>query len=247
MIWSEYTRASGGRQYHETCAFIEMWRRGEARPPEERPVPRKYELRRRAQRQEETRRRIVEAAVHLHQTVGGARASIKAIAELAGVERLTVYRHFPDERSLATACTSHYQAQHPLPDPDAWRYLDDAEQRLRAGLGEIYAYHRRTEQMSSHALRDVEEVPVLREVLAPYFAHWERVREVLVAPWQAGDATAGARIRAGVGLAINFHTWRSLVREQGLEDAEAVELMARLLRCLSRHGEDGDTSPKRGS
>lgn len=90
-----------------------------------------------------------------------------AIAELAGVERLTVYRHFPDERSLATACVGHYQATNPPPDPGSWQNIEDAEQRLRKALHEIYAYHRRTEQMSIHALRDIEEVLVLREVLAP--------------------------------------------------------------------------------
>lgn len=196
-------------------------------------MPRKYELQRRAQRQEETRQRIVEAAVHLHQTVGGAKATISAIAELAGVERLTVYRHFPDERSLITACTSHYLAQNPPPDPGSWQSLDDALERFRRGLGEIYAYHRRTQPMSSHAMHDLEEVPVLREVLAPYFAYWERVREVLASVWEKEDAVACTRIRAAIGHAISFQTWRSLTSEQGLEDAEAIELMVGMVRCLS--------------
>lgn len=197
-------------------------------------MSRKYELRRRAERQEETRQRIVEAAVHLHQTVGGAKASISAIAELAGVERLTVYRHFPDERSLAIACTSHYQAENPPPDPDSWQSLADAEQRLRKALNDIYVYHRRTEQMFTHAERDMEEVPVLREVLAPYFAYWERVRDVLVSTWETRDAVHCTRLCAAIGHAISFQTWRSLVREQGLEDAEAVELMIGMVRCLCR-------------
>lgn len=195
-------------------------------------MPRKYQLQRRAKLQEETRQRIVEAAVHLHQTVGGAKATISAIAELAGVERLTVYRHFPDDRSLATACVGHYQAANPPPDPGPWQGIEDTEQRLRRALSEIYAYHRRTEQMSIHAMRDIEEVPVLREVLAPYFAYWEQVRDLLAAAWTSPSAPCSVRIRAAVGHAISFQTWRSLVREQGLEDSEAVELMASMLRCL---------------
>jgi AcrR family transcriptional regulator len=195
-------------------------------------MARKYQLRRRAQRQEETRQRIIEAAVYLHQTVGGAKASISAIAELAGVERLTVYRHFPDERSLVMACTSHYQAANPPPDPVLWQSIADAEQRLRRSLTEIYAYHRRTEQMSTHAMRDIEEVPVLREVLAPYFAYWEQVRDGLAAAWERQNATCTTQIRAAIGHAISFQTWRSLVREQGLEDTEAIELMISMLRCL---------------
>lgn len=190
-------------------------------------MSRKYELRRRAERQEETRQRIVEAAVHLHQTAG--KASISAIAELAGVERLTLYRHFPDERALFTACTSHYMAENPAPDPDPWQHLDDGEQRLRTALTEIYDYHRRTEQMFS---KNFEEEPVLLEVLAPYFAYWERVRDVLADAWQTQDAVCNRRLRAAVGHAISFQTWRSLVRQQGLSDAEAVELMVGMLRCL---------------
>ncbi|GHO51991.1 TetR/AcrR family transcriptional regulator [Ktedonobacter robiniae] len=195
-------------------------------------MARKYTLQQRAKHQEETRQRIIEAAVCLHQTVGGAKASISVIAELAGVERLTIYRHFPDERSLAMACTSHYQALNPPPDPGPWQSIQDDEQRLRRGLSEIYAFHRRTEQMSRHALHDMEEKPILREVLAPYFAYWEQVRDLLASAWEPKNAPCSARIRAAIGHAISFQTWRSLVREQGLEDTEAIELMARMLRCL---------------
>jgi AcrR family transcriptional regulator len=197
-----------------------------------RVMARKYTLQRRAQLQEETRQRIIEAAVFLHQTVGGAKASISAIAELAGVERLTVYRHFPDERALVIACTSHYQALNPPPDPGPWQSIEDAEQRLRTGLSEIYAFHRRTEPMSLHALHDIEEKPLLREVLAPSFAYWEQVRDLLASAWEPQHAPCSARIRAAIGHAISFQTWRSLVREQGIEDTEAIELMARMLRCL---------------
>lgn len=195
-------------------------------------MTRKYQLQQRARRQEETRQRIIEAAVHLHQTVGGTRATISAIAELAGVERLTVYRHFPDERSLAIACTSHYQAANPPPDPAPWQEIEQAEQRLRRALSEIYDFHRRTEQMSIHALRDIEEVPVLREVLAPYFAYWGQVQAILATAWETEDSVCATRLRAAIGHAISFQTWRSLIREQGLEDADAIELMVGMVRCL---------------
>lgn len=198
-------------------------------------MARKYTLQRRAQRQAQTRQRIVEAAVTLHQTVGGTKATISAIAELAGVQRLTVYRHFPDERSLALACTHHYQAANPPPDPAQWQWIEDAEQQLWRALTEVYAYHRRTEAMSRQAERDMEEHPALREALAPSFAYWEQVRDVLAEGWgshQAPDARRAAHLRAAIGHAISFSTWRSLVREQGLEDAEAVVLIVGMLRCL---------------
>jgi len=194
-------------------------------------MPRRYELKRRASRQNETRQRIVDATVHLHQTVGGAKTTISAIAEKAGVERLTVYRHFPDEKALFTACTSHYLALNPPPDPTEWEKVSQAERRLHAALTAIYAFHRRTEPMFTRAAADLEEIPVLREVMAPFFAYWERAHEVLCAPWKVSGRQR-LRVRAFVGHAIDFKTWRSLVREQKLKDAEAVELVVKVVLCL---------------
>src|SRR5713226_6578642 len=126
-------------------------------------MTRKYELKQRAQSQAETRRRIVEATVELHGSVGPARTTISAIAERAGVQRLTVYRHFPDERSLFEACTSHSAVENPRPDPSAWAAIDDPEERLRVALREIYAYFRANEELTANVRRDLPELPVLQE------------------------------------------------------------------------------------
>ena len=187
-------------------------------------MARKYELKRRAERQEETRRRIVEATVELHQTVGGAGATISAIAERAGVERPTVYRHFPDERSLLTACTSHYLDLNPPPDPATWLHIAEPAARLRAALTAVYAFHRRTERMMTNAAHDLETMPVLREVLAPLFAYWEMVRETLLSGWpREGDA--GRLVGVAIGHALDFRTWRALAGEQAVSDEELVDLM----------------------
>ncbi len=198
-------------------------------------MTRKYELRRRAERQEETRQRIVEATVALHETLGVPHTTISDIAARAGVERATVYRHFPDERALLTACTGHYAAQHPRPDPTPWGEIADPELRLRTGLAEIYAYHRRTERMTDRAARDLADAPVLRDVLAPEFAYWAGVRDVLAAAWPVSEERRGLVV-AGVGHAVAFSTWRSLVREQGLDEVQAVETMAAMVRCLAADG-----------
>ena len=195
-------------------------------------MPRRYELKRRATRQNETRKRIVEATVHLHQTVGSAKTTISAIAEKAGVERLTVYRHFPDEKALFTACTSHYLALNPRPDPGAWEQISRPEQRLHTALTAIYAFHRRTEPMFTRAANDLEDIPVLREVMAPFFVYWDRVHEVLCTPWKVSGSQR-KRVRAFIGHAINFQTWRSLVREQKLKHAEAVDLVVKVVLCLA--------------
>ena len=198
-------------------------------------MPRKYELKKRADKQEQTRQRIVEATVALHEEIGPARTTISDIAARAGVERATVYRHFPDERALLTACTGHYVALNPRPDPAPWGEIADPEARLRAGLAEVYAYHRRTERMTDRAARDLADAPVLRDVLAPEFAYWAGVRDVLAAAWPVAERRS-ALVVAAVGHAVAFSTWRSLVREQGLDEAQAIAAMAAMVRGLAAGG-----------
>ena len=189
--------------------------------------------RRRDGRRDRTRQRIVEATVELHETVGVARATISAIAERAGVQRLTVYRHFPDERALLSACSGHWTASNPPPEPGSWSQVADPQERLGLALGEVYAYHRRTEPMMSNIVREAPVKPALLEVAEPYFRHWERMRYVLATGWGVGDERL-ALLLATLGHALDFQTWRSLVRQQGLSDAQAVEAMAGMVRCLTR-------------
>lgn len=195
---------------------------------------RKYESRRRAEKQEETRRRITEAAVELHGSVGPARTTISAVAERAGVQRLTVYRHFPDQGALLAACSGHWTAANPPPDPTPWREVEDPEERLRAALGEVYAYYGRTEGMMSNVLRDAPRMPALAELLSPYGGYLGAVRDVLAAGWGAREERREVLL-AAIGHALDFGTWRSLVRQQGLDDEQAVELMVETVRYAA-HG-----------
>jgi AcrR family transcriptional regulator len=196
-------------------------------------VTRKYDMKRRAKRQEETRRRIVEATVEMHESVGMARTTISAIAEKAGVQRLTVYRHFPDERALFTACRGHWLAANPPPDPASWSQVLDPEERLRKALAEVYAYHRRTEPMIANLVRDAQVMPLVLEIARPYLQHWERMRYVLATGWGVADERL-ALLLAALGHALDFQTWRSLVRQQGLGDEQAVEVMVKMVRCTIR-------------
>ncbi|HEY6674162.1 MAG TPA: helix-turn-helix domain-containing protein [Rubrobacteraceae bacterium] len=200
-------------------------------------MARKYEMKRRARRQEETRRRITEAAVELHQALGPANTTISALAERAGVQRLTVYRHFPDERALLSACSSHYKAENPAPDPEPWREISDPEERLRRALAETYAYHRRTEPMMSKILRDAQVHTPTFEAAVPYLQRWDRARYALVSGWGAEDQRLKTLL-AALGHALDFWTWRSLVHERGLTEEEAVELMVGMVRSLMGDQED---------
>jgi AcrR family transcriptional regulator len=182
-------------------------------------MTRTYTLKRRAEKQAETRQRIVEATVDLHSTVGPAATTLSMIAERAGVQRHTLYAHFPDERSLFMACSGlHYERQ-PLPEAAPWRGISDRGERLTTGLRAIYDYFERNAGILACVMRDREHHAMTREIgdlrVAPYAKAW---REVL------GDGLS-ARQRAVLHLALSFHTWRSLVREAGLDQAAAVRTM----------------------
>lgn len=189
---------------------------------------RRYRKRRRAEQEQRTRERITEAAVKLHGTVGPARTTVSAVAKEAGVQRATVYRHFPDEASLFAACSAHYWARNPMPDPAAWSAIADPEVRLRHALAEIYAFFRRSEGMLETTRRDAPLV----EAMAGPVAAFRRYLDAIVAVLVAGRRERGRarrRVEAAIGHAISFPTWQSLVRQQGLEAADAVAVMVALV------------------
>ena len=187
-------------------------------------MTRKYELRQRALQAEETRRRIVEATVELHRTRGPAATRVTEVARRAGVQRRTVYNHFPDDASLYAACSAHWRAAHPAPAPAGWN-------DLRQGLHELYGWYRETEPMTANVLRDSELLPALRAVVEPGLgAYLAAVRDALGAPFPRTP-----RIEATLRAATDFHVWRLLSR---LGDAEAADLAAGLVELAAAY--DGD-------
>lgn len=187
-----------------------------------------YELKRRAERQDQTRQRIVEAAVELHQTLGPRDTTVSDIAQRAGVGRVTVYRHFPDELAHGRACSGLYNQRNPPPDPEAWKAIAEPAQRLRRALQEAYAYHHATEAMSAHVLADGRD----HEIMAPYHAHWQHATDVLLAPWRVRGRRR-QQLRAALALALSFDTWRTLVREHGLTHDQAIDVLMRLTQHTS--------------
>ena len=189
---------------------------------------RPYRKKRRAELEKETRRRITESAVELHGTVGPSRTSMSAIAERAGVRRSTLYRHFPDEVAVFAACSAHWISENPPPDLARWADVADPAGRLEAALEELYAFYGRTERMYANLHRDEEIVPAVKSQFAGFRGYLAAARTTLL---RGRPARGRARARAGaaIGHALAFTTWRSLVREQGLDDREAAELMCRLV------------------
>jgi AcrR family transcriptional regulator len=195
------------------------------------PGRRRYRMGRRADAVERTRDRITRAAFELHGTVGPARASISAIAERAGVQRHTVYSHFPDMESLIEACTAHGMKVRALPDPATWASIADPVDRLRRGLTDLYAYYRANEKLLANVTRDMAVMPELVAGSHAFFAEMGKVATALTSDWVVGSARARTH-GAAVGLAIAFTTWQSLAAF-GLTDQEAVGLMVRLVKSTA--------------
>ncbi len=189
---------------------------------------RKYELKRRAEDMADTRQRITDAAIELHGTLGPARTTVSAVAELAGVQRHTVYRHFPTDVDLFASCSAHYMDDNPLPDLDPWRAVPDPHERLHRALDELYAYHERNVAMFSNVLRDAEVDEAVRDTLLPYRRYMAEAVEVLAAGWP-GRGRRRRVLEAALSHAIDFHTWRSLTSDGQITRTEVVELAVALV------------------
>jgi AcrR family transcriptional regulator len=190
------------------------------------PNSREYRMRKRAEDVEHTRQRIVEAAVRLHGTIGPAATTVSALAEEAEVTRLTVYRHFPDGLELFTACSAHWAASQTFPNPEAWAQIDDAEERVREGLADLYRFYRSAEPMLTNVRRDVDALPeAIRQRTAATEASY---CDTLLSGFTLKGRQRSC-VRAVISHGVSYWTWYSLCIDNGLTNAETTELMATLI------------------
>jgi AcrR family transcriptional regulator len=194
---------------------------------------RKYELKARAESQERTRQRIAKAAAELHEEVGPAATTVAEIARRAGVSRLTVYKHFPDNAALYPACSAHYLSQHPLPDFQAALAPDDPVERVRSLLTSAYAgWYRGSQAMMRNLQRDRRLDPALDEFMrANSDAALARLADALTAGFGL-EPDRAPRVRTMARVALDFWTWDRLNRE-GLDDEAAAELMTEAIAGLA--------------
>jgi AcrR family transcriptional regulator len=183
---------------------------------------RKYKMKQRARDQERTREKIVAATAALHGSVGPRNTSISAVAEKAGVQRLTVYRHFPTEESLFLACSSHWLNENPPPEPGDWENEENAEQKTAQALGAVYDYYRRTGSMWRLVYRDIDQVPAMQGPLDAFHDYLAAIRDDLVAQWQPRGRKSRS-LKATIAHLLSFSTWNSLRRQQ-IDDKQMVEL-----------------------
>jgi AcrR family transcriptional regulator len=195
------------------------------------PAKRAYKLRKRADQQDLTRSRIVAATMALHEELGPRNTTISAIAQRAGVQRLTVYRHFPDEATLFRACTSTWLEQNPPPAPSPALEGETAEQTARRLLLALYRYYRQTRTMWSVSYRDVGEVTALRKPMAQFEAYLNSYRDAVLGAWKVARGQRGA-LKASATLATRLSTWSTLA-DEGLTDRAIAALAVRWLEAAT--------------
>lgn len=191
-------------------------------------MTRTYTLKKRAEQKAETRQRIVEAAVELHSSLGPAATTFSMVAERAGVQRHTLYAHFPDERRLFLACSGFVHERDPLPEAAPWRNIANQTERLTSALTTIYAWYERNASLMACVMRDAEYHAPTQEIItlrvAPVFARWH---EVL-------GAKLNVKQRAILQLALSFFTWRTLVHDSRLTQGVAVRVMIQAIDAAKR-------------
>lgn len=192
---------------------------------------RKYELKKRAAAVAATRDRITEAAVELHGSVGFANTTMTAVAQRAGVQRHTLYRHFPTETHLLAACSSHWAAAHPRPDGSTWAAIADPHDRLETGLSELYGYYEETEPMLSNVVRDAALIAPLGPLLDEFAEYLDELARIFQAGWP--PSRDRRLVVIAIRHAVDFTTWRSLTRDREATSQDAAELMVVLVSCLA--------------
>jgi AcrR family transcriptional regulator len=186
---------------------------------------RPYRMTARAELVEQTRRRIIEAAVELHGSIGPAKTTVAAVAERAGVTRLTVYRHFPNDDAMFGACTAHWASQQNMPDLEAWLTESDPVERLGVALTDLFRFYAEAEPMLTLSGRDRDALPAFVQM-----ANDARVAarvETVLSAWPKRQHTSARR--ALVSHALAFTTWRSLCLENGLSTRQAVDAVVRMV------------------
>jgi hypothetical protein len=128
---------------------------------------------------------------------------------------------------LFDACSAHWAAANPPPDIGAWAAVKAPDERLGVALEELYAYYGRNERMLDNLFRDETISPFVAERFAAFHAYLAAAQDVLLQGRRLRGA-ARRQAKAAIGHAIAFSTWKSLVREQGLPDADAVAMMCAL-------------------
>lgn len=192
---------------------------------------RPYRMGRRQTAVEQTRERIVAATFDLHATIGPSRTTIRAIADRAGLQRHTIYAHFPELDSLYEACTAHGIRSTGMPEPDGWQAIESPSDRLRHGLTEMIPWYRANEQMLGNVLFDIDPSVPPPTTRDPWEVRMVALSEALMEGWPI-EPDHRPTLEAVVGHALAFTTWRSLAAG-GLSDDQIVTVLVGLVERVA--------------
>jgi AcrR family transcriptional regulator len=184
--------------------------------------PRTYRQEKRAASAEETRLRIVEAAMTLHAEQGIVATSIKDIAAMADVGIGTVYHHFPTYEDIVRACGARMHVLTRPPTPQSFAHLDSLDQRVERFVQELFAYYERYPSFERGRC-DRDKLPVLAEAVA---RHEKAIEEVVREALRLGQFDEQV-IRTTIAL-VDFAVYRSLT-DGGLTVPQAADQVTQIL------------------
>ena len=194
--------------------------------------PRRYRSDRRQAGVDETRRRIVGAAVALHAEQGAMATSFAQVAKRADVAVPTVYKHFPNQAALLQSCTGHVFACSPALGPEIYRGLATAEARLAALAKAAFAVHRFQAPWMRRGIHEAALMPDLAKIVDEARSQFRRLVALALEPRFAGRPPAG--LVALIEILLGFSAWQRLAEEAGLSQSGAEERAAAALFALLR-------------
>ena len=197
-------------------------------------MARKYSMDRRSATVDETRRRIVEATMALHDEQGILATSMQDIAARADVALGTVYRHFPTIEDLVPACGGRNFELNPPPNRAVFAGLPTRAERARALIAAYYAHYALHPRMFEIGMAEAEKLPALAAFMDDGKAHLLRLVTEAIAPTPSGaDA-----FKLAVAL-CSFSSWQALTQAGFSSDAAAALASAILTAHLGTDDEGG--------
>jgi AcrR family transcriptional regulator len=189
--------------------------------------PRKYDMTKRAEALEATRKRIVDATVAAHRELGIQATSWDEIASRADVGVGTVYRHFRSLDELLPACGAVVTEALALPGDDEIPSLFDGarslRERIRRLVTRLFATYERGAPFIENIRREREDLPALEPWHQWIENRFDALSREALLPINP-DKHAFDLTRALTDL----YTWKAFNR-RGLSHQETIETVTRLI------------------
>jgi AcrR family transcriptional regulator len=185
-------------------------------------TPRRYTLGRRADSAAATRQAILDAAMAVYLETGSAKAPLTAIAARADVSRGTILHHFGDAGGLIDAVIAVLPRSLALPDERILDGVEGTEARVRAYVGAMVAFFRRSTPWW-YALQSEMDRPSAKAAEAAYWSGLAELQSNALGPALGSDQ----EVQQAMGALLHPGTMGTLlwVLEQAGVTAEEADRM----------------------